>query len=70
MIDITDPRNQHLISHPHFLSGVEHERERIIAILKANLHCEFINSDILGNFDHSEHCEACALIALVNGDKE
>jgi hypothetical protein len=37
MIDITDPRNQHLISHPHFLSGIEHERERIIAIMYAQL---------------------------------
>ncbi len=37
MIDITDPRNQHLISHPHFLSGVEHERERIIAIMYEQL---------------------------------
>jgi hypothetical protein len=34
MIDINDPRNEHLIAHPHFLSGIEHERERIIALLE------------------------------------
>jgi hypothetical protein len=32
MIDIDDPRNEHILAHPHFLSGVEHgiqqERER------------------------------------------
>jgi hypothetical protein len=65
-----DDRFQHFAAHPYFLMGAKHERNRIIVILKANLHCDFINSDILGNFDHSEHCEACALIELVNGDKE
>lgn len=33
MIDVNDPRNQHLIAHPHFLKGIEHERERILKIL-------------------------------------
>jgi predicted metal-dependent phosphoesterase TrpH len=33
MIDMTDPRNEHIVTHPHFLKGVEHgiqqERDRI-----------------------------------------
>lgn len=38
MIDMTDPRNEHLVTHPHFLKGVEHgieqERERCIKKLR------------------------------------
>jgi hypothetical protein len=41
MIDITDPRNEHLIAHPHFIKGVEHgadmERIRIVKMLSAEL---------------------------------
>jgi len=35
MIDINDPRNEHILAHPHFLSGIEHECERITALLKS-----------------------------------
>lgn len=39
MIDLNDPRNEYLITHPHFLQGVQHgadsERARIIALLEA-----------------------------------
>ena len=36
MIDITDQRNQHVLSHPHFLAGIQHERERILELIRNN----------------------------------
>lgn len=33
MLDLNDPRNQYLVAHPHFLSGVDYEQTRIIALL-------------------------------------
>ena len=48
--------------------GERNERERITALLKSKLDCEFTNYDILGSLDHSEHCKACELIALIKGE--
>lgn len=38
MIDLNDPRNEHILAHPHFLSGIEHERERILNAIEENIH--------------------------------
>lgn len=37
MIDISDQRNQHLLAHPHFLTGLTHEQERIIKLIELRL---------------------------------
>jgi hypothetical protein len=76
MIDINDPRNQHLIAHPHFLKGIEHERERIIELIDG---CPRIN----GQEWHVENVMTCEgrcdfdvadyqnrLIALIRGEQQ
>lgn len=63
MIDINDARNQHLLAHPHFLAGIKHERERIIAAVE-----RFIDNP------HSieDDCDSCnihrAILALIRDD--
>lgn len=41
MIDLNDPRNEHILAHPHFLSGIEHgvaqERKRIMSLFTNRL---------------------------------
>lgn len=59
MIDINDQRNQHLLAHPHFLSGVAHEQERIIAALNDGHTCTTPEPDT---------CAVCWAIEKAKGD--
>ncbi len=48
MINFDDPRSEHILAHPYFLRGIEHERERILkAIEENNHHFVWIESDVL-----------------------
>jgi len=71
MIDFTDPRTEHLVTHPHFIKGIEHERDRIIALLKFAVIIALLDA-VVAEHQETCRCRICAglsdAIALIKGE--